>query len=311
MSKLMIMASIGPALMLGFTSSSPLSAQPFEPWPARLRNTIQRVADVEWRILKAAGNACPATAVGHGIIFDSLDAYLKRDHATVVQHFGMSDLPQVSAVAKQSPADLAGIKVGDELVAINGRASDAGFKSGNDENDTLALRVSRALAHLPLDQTIQMNFRREGEPISIELTPERLCASRIYVTTENLINAYTDGANIAIPARMVEFTRTDDELAILAGHELGHIIARDADGSKGSERRRAEDRADLTGADLATCAGYDTKSAAHFWKRLEQRKPLRFLFRKMQSPGKVRTKNVLDRRPPAHCPISTAASMPE
>ena len=291
-------------LVAVITTSSPLSAALEKPWPVVLRIAMQRVANVEWRLLKAAGDTCPTTAAAYGIVFDSLDAYAESDRAMVARILNASDLPQVAAVAKGSTADLAGIMAGDDLVAINGVAVDVALQGRSPAGDTLALRVGSALASLPASKPIRMTIRREKALIDISLTPTPLCGSRIYVTTENWLNAYTDGANIAIPARMVNFTLSDDELAILAGHEIGHIIARDDKISGASKKRRVEDRADIVGADLAACAGFDTKSAAPFWRRLERNRSWHFLVGKTQSSGNARTQNVLDRPFPAQCPIS-------
>ncbi|PEQ10959.1 hypothetical protein B2G71_19260 [Novosphingobium sp. PC22D] len=262
---------------------------------------MQRTADVEWRLRQAAGNMCSGTDAATGLVMDSLDAYGAGDRSMVVETLGMSDLAQVAGVAKGSPAARAGIVPGDALIAIQGR------NIGSEDNypgTTLAVRVQAALAALPAGQPVSITLRRGAAPITVSLTPARLCAAHIFVTTENRLNAYTDGSNIAIPARMVDFTRSDDELAVLAGHELGHIIARDEQTSNIAKRRRIEDRADATGSDLASCASYDTRSAAAFWRRLEKTQPLRFLAIRMQSTGKVRAQNVRDRPIPTQCPIT-------
>ena len=73
------------------------------------------------------------------------------------------------------------------------------------------------------------------------------------------------------------FAASDDELALVAGHELGHIIHRDGKATSLADRRNMEDRADEAGAHLAKCAGYDVTAALGFWDRYANRRKLSFL----------------------------------
>lgn len=280
-----------------------LAATPSDSWAVALRHAMQRSAEVEWRLQKAAGTSCPAMAAATGLVLDSLDSYAEADRPMSASVLGMSGLPQVAAVAATSPAAQAGISPGDELLAVEG----TDLPGGPDATGaTLALRTTAALANLPAGKPVRMKLRRAGAVVTVQFVPARQCASHIFVDTENRLRAYSDGANIKITARMVDFTLSDDELAILAGHELGHIIARDGEAADIGERRRKEDRADALGADLAACAAYDTKAAAPFWRRLEKTEPLRWLAIRMQSAGKVRTRNVRERPAPATCPVTGA-----
>ena len=74
------------------------------------------------------------------------------------------------------------------------------------------------------------------------------------------------------------FAASDDELALVAGHELGHIIHRDGKATSLADRRNMEDRADEAGAHLAKCAGYDVTAALGFWDRYANRRKLSFLY---------------------------------
>jgi len=77
----------------------------------------------------------------------------------------------------------------------------------------------------------------------------------------------------------MRFTRNEDELALIAGHELAHVIAGTPKRSGLFGRRVIEDKADLFGAELAQCAGYDVVRGIKFWSRYhkyEVRKKLNF-----------------------------------
>lgn len=279
--------------------SAPLPAQT---WPIALRHAMQRVADVEWRLHEAAGQRCPVMAPATGIVTDSLDAYDGGTREEIARILGMTDLVQVAAVAAGSPAAAAGIVPGDAIETINGRPSGAADTAPG-KADTAALRAMALMAALPAGQSAQFTLSRGGKTFSVSLTPPLRCAARIYVNTDNALKAYSDGVNMAMTARIVDFTQSQDELAIIAGHELAHAIAED-DGKGGMGRRRAmEDRADAIGTDLAACAGYDPRAGALIWQRWEKTIALRFLGFQ-QARGKERTRRAQQRPFPASCPIT-------
>lgn len=283
-------------------------AGPAQPWPIALRHVMQRVADVEWRLHEAAGQSCSKMGAATGIVPDSLDSYEDASQAEIARILNMDARVQVAAVAKGSPAAAAGIAPGDTIIAIDGQAfpppQPASGKSG--KNDSTALRATAALAALPTDRPVRITLGRGESTFTASLAAPRRCAARIYVDTANSLKAYSDGVDVVLTARIVDFTRSDDELAVIAGHELGHTIARDGAGGDGKGWRRGmEDRADAVGTDLAACAGYDAKTGAQVWPRWQSTFALGFLGFQ-QSPGKVRLRRAQERPFPAACPITGA-----
>lgn len=294
-------------LLAAFALPTPAVAAT-DSWPVALRRAIQRTATVEWRLRTAAARTCPAMAAGTGLVLDSLDAYDEDDRAMVSRLLWLADSVQVAAVAEGSPADVAGIRPGDAIVALDGRPLVTAGAQALDTPDgrPAALQEMDALARLIPDAPVAVTLRsaRTGAGAAertVQLVPQRTCAARVFVSTKNTLQAYTDGVTVIVTARLVDFTASDDELAILLGHEMGHILAHDVQGD--TSARRMEDRADIVGADLAACAGYDAKAAAPFWQRYEKTSLLHFIDIRTVSPGRERVRNVRNRPFPPHCPI--------
>lgn len=284
------------------------------PWPLALRHAVQRTADVTWRLREAAGTSCPSFSADSGIVVDSLDAYTSRDSSMVRTMLGMSDLVQVTAVATGSPAQQAGVHVGDEILALNGQATTEALPSLSDtladEQDTNAMRVMAMFARLPAEQPARLMLLRDGAVIVLDLVPLNHCASRIFVRSSNRLDAYSDGFDVVITARLVDLTHSDDELALLVGHEMAHTIVRDNKASSLSQRRLMEERADLFGADLAACAGYDTYAAAPIWRRWVGSLFLSFLAIDPQhGSAKKRSEAIQQRAAPTTCPVITAPTL--
>ncbi|MBH0114339.1 M48 family metalloprotease [Novosphingobium sp. YJ-S2-02] len=208
---------------------------------------------------------------------DYIGAYAPGDREAVKQLLGMTDLPQVAAVARGSPATLAGVRAGDTIVSINA-VSTKQLIEESDEPSLFADELEQHLRVLPSDSPIELVLEREGHDITVTITPEAACAPRYILKTDKGIAAFTDGANIAVSSRLIDFAQNDDEIALVAGHELAHVVYGDDEASGLGQRRFWEDRADLLGLRIAHCAGYDVDKGLAYWTRRDAKDWLR-LFR--------------------------------
>ena len=96
------------------------------------------------------------------------------------------------------------------------------------------------------------------------------------------LNARADGRRLFISTALAGFTESDDELALILGHELAHHVLRHRHWSAtgGAARHAneevwaveggegaAEQQADRVGLYLMARAGFDPAVAAPFWRR--------------------------------------------
>ena len=81
-------------------------------------------------------------------------------------------------------------------------------------------------------------------------------------------NAYCkpDGT-IVICEGMMKLFESEDELAAVVAHEIGHLVAK----HKGRQTPEKEIEADRVGLELMTKAGYDPNAAVKFWTRYYER----------------------------------------
>ncbi|CAH0497920.1 Beta-barrel assembly-enhancing protease [Novosphingobium sp. CECT 9465] len=245
-------------------------------WPRLLRQDLARVARIEWRLRKAAGNSCPVNAADAGLIIDDRRSYQKRDWPLLERTLGMREYPVIVGIAPGSPASLAGLREGDEVLSLANISVETIEKQRKPESlvaDALLETIAQAIP----DSEFSVVVRRNGVTIPATLRPVRHCAARIVLATDRSIDAHSDDRNIAISTGMVAFARTDDELALVVGHELAHVINRDRRGSGISARRTMEDRADELGLRLMVCAGYDRDLGIALFARLDKRDWLGFL----------------------------------
>lgn len=82
------------------------------------------------------------------------------------------------------------------------------------------------------------------------------------------VNAYARGGTIYVTIGMMRFTRSDDELALVLGHELGHLVADRQAGAGGPPPEDRERMADYEGLMGLYHAGYDIVAACEVWQRM-------------------------------------------
>ncbi len=250
-------------------------AQSVPAWPVALRAQLVRMTDVGYRLSTTAAPLCTEKSGQTGLLIDHIAAYGDTDQAAVRTALGLTDLPQVAAVAPDSAAAKAGVLPGDDILAIEGRDT-AAILARSAAPQLIADEIEEMLASATPGKPLHLALRRSGRSVSAELLPVEGCAARFVVKTGKGIEAFSDARNVGLGIKLVAFTGSDDELALVAGHELAHIVYHDATVKSGLGQRAKEDRADVLGASLARCAGYDVERGLKFWPRYKKQDWLRF-----------------------------------
>jgi len=247
----------------------------------------QRLATVMFRLEQAAAPECKGGKSISGLELGGIGLFDKSYHPAA-QSLGFGKGARVMSVAPGSPADKADIKAGDTLVAINGKTVD--------ESKTAYRKADRALAEAMQSGTANLTMRRAGSTYATALLPVAGCPTRIHITRETMPSPKANGEAVLIPYSLLRLSRTDDELATLAAfafvfnvHELLSIpgedelsIVKNRDISvlmgkdesslftlqRGIITRRELQQADEFAMTLMRRAGYDTRAAISFWRRL-------------------------------------------
>lgn len=82
------------------------------------------------------------------------------------------------------------------------------------------------------------------------------------------VNAYVSEGRIKVCLGMLRFVQSDDELAVVLGHELGHLPTSAEHGLLGRGQIGAEREADIRGLFYAQRAGYNIKVGARVFERM-------------------------------------------
>mgnify|MGYP000005810173 CR=1 FL=1 len=247
-----------------------------------------RVNAVGYRLAVANTQLCPDTGPVTGLLLHAETQYSDYLRQAARERWGLDgDLPGLAAVAPDSPAARAGLRVGDLLISVNGVPFAKGEPGAPAAFEGLAANIDRLDKALPAGD-VRLVVRRAGLERTVTLTPVEACAYVFQVDPSTEMNARADGHRVYIASAMVAFLEADDDLAVILGHEMAHNVlehreffdergfARSILGNYGNapwELVAAEREADRVGLYLMARAGYDPSRAPLLWTALVERTP--------------------------------------
>ena len=200
-------------------------------------------------------------------MIDDRRAYDRKDWPLLANTLGLRDDPVVTGVIAGGPAARAGLRAGDEILSVGGQ-SVAAIIERRKAGPLVAEALIEEIADTGGPAPIAMAVRRNGETLQFRIQPARHCAARLVLITDRGVDAHSDSHNVAISTGLIAFARSDDEIALAAGHEMAHIMLHHRKGGGIAARRKMEDDADSLGLRLMRCAGFDGEKALGLFQRL-------------------------------------------
>lgn len=262
-------------------------------------NSYRRLQAVASKIVVSGAELC-ADKVGpyYGLTAWSREDFGKEWHDVVQSRFGVGDVASISSVAPGSTAEQAGVKAGDVVISVNGWTPPAGKGAVDKLMEKLA---AEGKFGMPLELVV----RRGAEEAKLSMMPGQACDFRVRLSPDDVKNAYADGKNIVIYKGMMDFFRTDEDVALVVSHELAHNAMKHIDAKKtnavvgglvgllldvaaaaggintngdftrlgsnigaGVYSVSFEQEADYVGLYFMANAGYKIDDAASFWRRM-------------------------------------------
>lgn len=227
-----------------------------------------RLQTLGWRLGRANAPFCRNTHLAIGLLLFDVRNFGQTN--AIRAALGLSGDIGVEAVAKGSPGDIAGLRAGDEIVAIAGQPMTAlpPVKAGDfNRLEGLHDRIDRALA---AEGSVEIEVKSSGAVRPVTLVGQSVCASRFELLTSGN-HAGADGQTVRIGRNILAESPDDAQAAALVGHEFSHnILGHPAwlriHGRKSSLVRQTETEADRLAVWLIYNAGYNINGAADFMR---------------------------------------------
>ena len=294
------MLKIGLALAMLMGASGPPVATPLLaadmsahslPAPASfLREEDYRVARIGYRIGVAGARYCPEPYPLTGLLLHHLGEYAEADRAEAIALYHLDRGPGVLAAIEGSPAAAAGLVAGDVVIAVNGQPLPSSPVAAIPEPESARLAIE-ASEHALEEQLrlgpVRLRILRDGSERTISLGAIEGCPARVRLARSKQVNAFANRGYAIMTTAMLAFTRSDDEIAIILGHEIAHNILHHPEtlkaegvpakglgrklGANRARVRATEDAADRLGLKLGWAAGYDVSAAIPYWRRYQAR----------------------------------------
>ena len=229
---------------------------------AEMERLHMRLWDVAYPVLANNAELCPKTRPDIGAVTYSLKTFPKDMRDAAARELGAKDMPSVRRVIKGGAAEAAGVKAGDVFLDARGIAMSARGES------------MRALLK---DGPAALSVKRGDEVFKVTLTPREICDYGVKLSMRSTVNAYASGKTITLTSGMMNFTQSDDELALIVAHELAHntmghirkiVTNMIFSGFATRYTRPFESEADYVGLYYLVRAGYSPDETQKLWQRM-------------------------------------------
>jgi hypothetical protein len=275
------------SVALALAASGPAPAQPATEQSSlvALRALDGQVATIGQRLAVASADLCREHEWLPGFALHDLSQYGGAYRDAAIRAFGLDRGPAVLALAAGGPAERAGLRLDDIVLAADGASLTA---PGEPTNRTFA-QVERMLDTLDrafADGAADLSVLRGSERLRIHIAGEQGCPSRFQLIPSRQLNAHADGRYVQVTTAISEYVENETELAAVLAHEFAHNILRHrarldaahvSRGFLGNFGRNArliretEAEADRLSIYLLDRAGYDPAAAVRFWERFGRR----------------------------------------
>ncbi|RXZ38113.1 peptidase M48 [Oxalobacteraceae bacterium CAVE-383] len=135
--------------------------------------------------------------------------------ASAAQSLGYDDRLQVTDVLPGSGAANNGVQRGDYLVSAGDRPIPQGE---NAERLTATVLAPLMAGKMPVKLVLQ----RGGAPMNVTVPLTLACSFSVELGNVDTVNAYSDGSRVLVTRGMMNFARSDEELAYLIAREIAH-----------------------------------------------------------------------------------------
>ncbi len=179
-------------------------------------SNYKKLQNVSSRIITNGTDLCgDKTSSYYGFNYWNQDGFKPAWKEITKSKYNLDEKFRILHVVEKSPAEKATLKEGDVLVSINHWL----VPIGKDADKQLAQKLTEQGKSLG---PVELAVLRDGAEHKVSITPVKSCDFQVHLAPDDTKNAYADGTNIVMYKGMMDFFKTDEEMALVLSHELAH-----------------------------------------------------------------------------------------
>lgn len=190
-------------------------------------NDSRRLYRVANRIAIAGTELCERKGWRMGFVAHTITDFPEPQRKAAAAALpGLNDDLMITIVVPGSSGEKAGLREGDHLVKIAGKDAPRGKDASN------AMR--EMLKDTKTGDTVPLVVRRDGSQLELPVAAVAACPYSPNLQDKPDINAFADGERVIFTTGMMRFIQSDDELALVMGHEFAHNFRGHIDAKRGN-----------------------------------------------------------------------------
>jgi hypothetical protein len=212
-----------------------------------------RLVDLDLALTVASREFCGALTLSKlGGMFGSSASFTgSASRAVVEESYRLSKEPTVVHVTANGPLAAADVQPGDRLLELNGAAVDS------------IAAIGELMAARP--QRVELTIGRAERTLRRTVTPLAACPVTLdYAISPALVTWKAATLSGGVPLGLMNLLDDDDELAVILGHQIAHLLFDRAEDDLLARERRA----DRIGLFVAARAGFEVARAELAWEKL-------------------------------------------
>lgn len=145
----------------------------------------------------------------------------KQYRPFITEVFGIDERFNIISVIPGGPAEKAGLQEGDYLMSFDGYEVGRAPKYDRSVHADVFEKIgTRAVIREPMAVVVL----RHGQEVRLTLIPEAVCDTYVDLISKDGVNAYADGRLVMVTYDMMDFVRSEEELATVISHEIAHNV---------------------------------------------------------------------------------------
>jgi len=272
---------------------------------AKYIDQMSLVKSIGFKINSLNADICNKTDFNSGLTFANENVMGLKIAKFFPSKINLGSQVSIINIVKNSPADKAGLALGDIILEVEGYT----FPEGRNA----LKKISKHFKNIEEKKIKKIKIDRNGEILTFDINQTKICNYPIIFTQDKIVNAYADGKSIIMTQGMVDYAKDDNEIAMVIAHELahndrGHLDAMKKNtlimgsigfvldlmtiyysgGTAGGDAQNTEmwskigrnaysvefeKDADYGGVYYAYRAGYDISQVKNFWERIGSENP--------------------------------------